>query len=205
MTIGYDAYGDPMSTSMCRAVCNNINHIADQRGSVLVMHKGDGSEIGLLVGEYADSTWTPGLSFGPFPLRLDANNVPYPIRVRVGGASVDAGRLCQLRIGCCPVGMAEYYMKATTIDTNVIETVTFTDDVPQWRAGLTAYYPILNMSESWVVDATDATYQALDSVTGTYVTKTEIMATIEVWGWCESIEGVWLTSAIAAEFVGSNV
>lgn len=179
----------PVRASTWRGVANNANHLADELSRVLVSYPQYSTSAGGLTVAVA-STWTPIHSFGPFPLLVGADGVPYPVRVRVGGRSALGGS-CKIRIGVCPVGQAAELMSATTLGAGVVETAAFTDAVNAWRTTTTTV----------TLDAVWSSLLVSDAVSGASPGDVvAVLATVEVWGY-SAVSDVYCTQAYAAEQV----
>ena len=198
LTLGLPATGAavanwPARASTLGSLINNLNHLADERSRVLVSYaqragagaSGGGREAGAGVAD----TWVRIYSWGPFPILVGHDGLPYPIRVRVGGFSVD-GQACLLRIGVAAWGTAADVMSVTTAGADVVESASFTDDTRQWRAG-----GLVTMSAQW------SDLGVVDAVSGATVSVSAVLASIEVWGSSSDGSAINCSSAYAAEQV----
>jgi len=189
-------------TSEWMGVTNNVNHTADQRSRVLVCYPARSLTAGgLSVKGTSASTWVRAYSWGPFPVLVGSDGLPYPIRARIGGRSI-GGATSKLRIGVCAVGNAPTDMAATTAPANVIETATFTDAANAWRAptvadqllALDALHLSLSAQALPIVDAVSSASPR---------TVAAAMFTIEAYVHSTTAASCVCTQVYAAEYVGT--
>jgi hypothetical protein len=185
-------------TSTFRDLCNNLNHHADQRSRVLVSYPQRSATTGGLGGKgtVVAGTWERLYSWGPFPILVGHDGLPYPIRARVGGRSV-GGATSTLRIGACLPGRADADMQATTAPANVIEVAPFTDATNQWRDP-SAAKTTLTLDASFL----PTSYAMVDGVGTTLPgSVAAVLVVIEVWGFTSVPGNVVCTQVYAAEQV----
>lgn len=86
----------PMRTSLARAIVNNVNHIADERGQVIASWFSGNALSPVVSSSFIDPNFSPPL-FG-YIRNFSFNNtvkngVPYGLRIRIGGYSkLDTGQ-----------------------------------------------------------------------------------------------------------------
>jgi hypothetical protein len=186
----YSNYGNrPVRTSEWQSIANNFNHTADERSRVLVCWSPRSTTTGGYTIKVAGA-WTRLMSFGPFPLLVGADGVPYPVRLAVGGRSTASS---QLRIGVCVVGAADADMSATTAPANVLESVAFNNGTNLWR------------KDGFVtVDPVFQDYGIVNALSGaTPSTVAAVLVTVEVWGKSATGSACIATQAYAAEQVAT--
>lgn len=181
------------STATMRALANNINHHADERSRILVSYPQRSTTSGGLHDSKAGAgVWRRLYSWGPFPVLVDHNGTPYPIRARVGGRA--SGGTCYLRIGACLQSRVDVEMQATTPGANIIESASFTSGTNAWRDPTVA-------KTTLILDATvlPTSYAIVDAVSSASpASVAAILIVIEVWGYASS-GSVYCTQAYAAE------
>ena len=189
--------GTACTTSTMRTLANNLNALADSRSRVLVSFPPLSTTtggIGVKVG--VASEWQRLYSFGPFPLLVGSDGLPYPIRARVGGRS-DGVASSRLRIGACLPSSASIEMQATTIGANILETAAFTSATNAWRDPTVAK-TTLTLDASFLATS----LAIVDGVnSGSPGSVAAVMVVIEVWAFSAVAGAAFCTQAYAAEQV----
>lgn len=185
----------PCATSTMRSLANNLNSLADERSRVLVSFPQRSTTTGGIgVKIPTANVWERLYSFGPFPVLVGADGLPYPIRARVGGRSNGAAT-STLRIGACIEARANAEMQATTIGANIIQTASFTSATNAWRDPTVAKVTL-------TLDSTflPTPYAIVDAVSsGTPASVAAVMVVIEVWSFSTVAGACACTQVYAAE------
>jgi hypothetical protein len=130
----------PTDTGEARALANNINHVADECGQVLVNWVAPTSGWAGTTNYFnwlqatTDTRYRRLMSFGVFPVRIRPDGAPYSYRCRLAVTS-DAGAAtvtCRLVVGI--PGALDVDASQTTATANTLEVVTSSTGSPAWDA-----------------------------------------------------------------------
>lgn len=188
---------EPVSTGNAHFLANNANHCMDESGRVLI------NAIGTTYFAAAPATTTGRFvriaAFGPFPVTVGSNGMPYPVRVRVAGSGDGkVGASVQFRVVASQPGQGSNWVNVAGAS-NVTESAAV-GNTPAW---LTASSTLLTFDSATQGTFPMTTASTIDSAGGSETGVSVCMMMIEVWG--ITLGGgsdIWLHGLLAQEYVG---
>jgi hypothetical protein len=190
----------PHAAHTARAyIAENLEHLADEAGQVRVAWRSPAPTTAFLTHETITRIDTPYLIWesDPFPVTLDEDGVPYPLRIDAAGFASQANAVT-FRVVAAPAGRSLTYARSPTFPQVVDCTTSSTTD--GW---LTHADNLVQMSSSDAVEGLEE-IPTIDAIGGDPVTVAATLATISVWALTSNLStALRLTGVYAAEYVGT--
>ena len=185
---------EPFDTLLALTLANNALHLADSAGQVRVAYHGRTGEA--LTGATPTSTtlFEHVARFGPLPLMLRSDGMPYPMRVILAGRSGQAGATSTFRAVLSAAHAVRAELSAVGANVGVFTTTSVT------TAWLTP--ALLTLTVEQTSDAQQVLL-ARDAVGGVQTTVSAIMCVLDVWVRTSTTASTpSLTGVYAAEYIG---